>query len=228
PGSLPQQRLCIQFRKALLGTIWEREEPWLAELLDGLLAPAPEDRFSSAAEASGFLQRARLCGGKQGGLPPGSEVALPSSSLDPPRGSGVRVERSGFNLRVLFPPPDLGDSLPTGAFAIAWTAFTAVWTAGVLSAGAPVMALFSLPFWGAGGSLLKDGFGPLLRGATELRIGRDEWSYGRLGSNKPIAEGSTAQLLCRDASLAARGSLTLEEGVLEQRCGQGLRPVERD
>ncbi|CAE8656987.1 unnamed protein product, partial [Polarella glacialis] len=34
PGSLPQQRLCIQFRKALLGTIWEREEPWLAELLD--------------------------------------------------------------------------------------------------------------------------------------------------------------------------------------------------
>ena len=47
-------------------------------------------------------------------------------------------------------PEPAGESLFTGAFAVAWNAFVAVWTVGALAGGGVLMALFSLPFWAAG------------------------------------------------------------------------------
>eukprot|EP00747_Dinoflagellata_sp_TGD_P091746 gnl/TRDRNA2_/TRDRNA2_165171_c1_seq1.p1 gnl/TRDRNA2_/TRDRNA2_165171_c1~~gnl/TRDRNA2_/TRDRNA2_165171_c1_seq1.p1 ORF type:complete len:621 (-),score=83.37 gnl/TRDRNA2_/TRDRNA2_165171_c1_seq1:116-1978(-) len=240
PGSLPVERLQIQFRKALTGTIWELQEPWFAELLDRLLAPAPEDRFSTAVEAMKFLRGEPS---KAEWRPPAEALAEAGTSLEPPRGSAVRAEQKGYELRILFPPPSVADSLPQGAFAVAWTAFTGVWTAGVLTAGAPIMALFSLPFWISGGDLLKKSFKPLLQGSTELKIGRKSWSFGRLNKEEFIAEGSTAGLKCKDLQskqtqiVSVNGVMTeevsdgpatllLEEGTYQVPIGEGLLPVE--
>ena len=41
-------------------------------------------------------------------------------------------------------------------FGVTWTGITALWTIGVLSAGAWFMALFSIPFWKVGADLSGD------------------------------------------------------------------------
>jgi len=242
PSSFPQNRLRLQYRDAFVGTVWEREEAWLAELLDGLLAPAPEDRFSSATEALRFLR-----GGSS--RPAGAVAALAApfaaaaaalaakrrergAGVEPPRGSTVKVQRTGFDLKVLLPPPSLMNALPVGSFAVVWTAFVGFWTAGVLSAGAPIMALFSVPFWGVGGSLLKESFGPWLRGASELTIGRQRWSYGRIGAKDSTMEGRTADLKCGlETNMVVNGnekkSISLSEGVLKQQLAEGLQEEEQ-
>ncbi|CAK9001493.1 Serine/threonine-protein kinase PkaA [Durusdinium trenchii] len=215
PGTLPVDRLQVQFDKALVGTVWERQETWLPNLLERLLAPAPEDRFSSAAEALAALKN----GGRPRLVAPTSAVARTGrrsvglASLEPPRGSKITVKREAENrpravggvggyrvlvedlhygglmdgdwaqageLRILFPPPLLPSVGLPGTFSVAWTSFTAFWTAGVVSAGAPIMALFSLPFWQVGFTMLKDTFQPLLRGALELRISPSRWSVRTL------------------------------------------------
>lgn len=63
-------------------------------------------------------------------------------SLEAPRGSKISVKEEAGELQILFPPPSLSFEIAT--FSVAWTAFTAFWTAGVVTAGAPVMAFFSL------------------------------------------------------------------------------------
>ena len=50
-------------------------------------------------------------------------------------------------------------SVATGTFAIAWNAFVAFWTISALAGGGVLFALFSLPFWAAGASLLRQAFG---------------------------------------------------------------------
>ena len=61
-------------------------------------------------------------------------------------------------------PEPAGESLFTGAFAVAWNAFVAVWTVGALAGGGVLMALFSLPFWAAGFAVSRCGC--FLRGET--------------------------------------------------------------
>lgn len=53
---------------------------------------------------------------------------------------------------------------------VAWVTFTAFWTGGVLSAGAPFMALFSLPFWNAGYTMVSLGCHRHLA-SDELQLG---------------------------------------------------------
>eukprot|EP00929_Paragymnodinium_shiwhaense_P078317 TRINITY_DN40583_c0_g1_i1.p1 TRINITY_DN40583_c0_g1~~TRINITY_DN40583_c0_g1_i1.p1 ORF type:complete len:552 (+),score=107.99 TRINITY_DN40583_c0_g1_i1:41-1696(+) len=218
PGTFETDRLKLKFRDAFVGTPWERDEAWLPELLDRLLAPAPEDRFASAQEALSFLQ-----GSWTGG----------QEELTPPRGSALKVVRTGFDLDVLLPPPSLGASASTGLFATVWTAFVAFWTTSVLAAGAPIMALFSLPFWGAGGALLKESFGPVLKGAMTLRIGRERWSYGKVASETKEIEGRTDKLECDVVTtIVVNGrpqqAVVLREGVVEQLVNGRLQQVEID
>eukprot|EP00438_Fugacium_kawagutii_P013749 Skav218825 [mRNA] locus=scaffold2959:27900:39233:+ [translate_table: standard] len=131
PGSLPVDRLeALEQRWAAashgVGSChMNPEEAWLPSLLRRLLAPAPEDRFTSASEALRFLEDpapapAPSVGRSEARSNSGCwELAL--VSLDPPRGSKITVKE------------DAGELL--GLFATAWTTFTAVWTAGVVSAG---------------------------------------------------------------------------------------------
>lgn len=65
-------------------------------------------------------------------------------SLEAPRGSKISVKEEAGELRILFPPPSWSSLVGPGTFTVAWMTFTAVWTAGVVSAGAPLMSLFSL------------------------------------------------------------------------------------
>lgn len=71
-----------------------------------------------------------------------------------PAGTRVVMERDRENrlMRVVIPPKGFsGEAVSKGAFAMAWTGFTAFWTVGALTGGAPVVAsLFSIPFWAAG------------------------------------------------------------------------------
>lgn len=53
------------------------------------------------------------------------------------------------------PPPPVGVSVSTGAFALVWNAFVAFWTVSALAGGGVLFALFSIPFWLAGGQLIK-------------------------------------------------------------------------
>lgn len=234
PGSFEQERLRIKFRDAFVGTIWEREEAWLPELLDGLLAPAPEDRYASAAEAAEFLRtqasRGSAAGSEVGPLI-GSRLAALAEELEPPRGSGIVAKRRGFELEVLIPPPPLVDVLPNALFGVAWVAFTATWTAGVVASGALLMSLFSLPFWGAGGVLLKESIGTWLRGAVVLNVDRNTWRCGKAARPVPIAEGLTSKLECSVEDVAVVNGkeircVTLTEGLVECRCGEGLNPKE--
>lgn len=65
-------------------------------------------------------------------------------SFEAPRGSKISVKEEAGELRILFPPPSWSSLVGPGTFTVAWVTFTAVWTAGVVSAGAPLMSLFSL------------------------------------------------------------------------------------
>ena len=56
-------------------------------------------------------------------------------------------------------PSRSGDSVATGAFAIAWNSFVAVWTISAVAGGGVLFGLFSLPFWAAGWQLAKQAFG---------------------------------------------------------------------
>lgn len=76
-----------------------------------------------------------------------------------PAGSRVVLERDRTNrlLRVAVPAKGLsGETISKGVFTVAWTGFTAFWTMGVLTGGAPfAFALFSIPFWAAGARLAR-------------------------------------------------------------------------
>jgi hypothetical protein len=57
------------------------------------------------------------------------------------------------------PPICSGDTVATGAFAIAWNSFVAFWTFSAVAGGGLLFGLFSLPFWAAGIQLAKQAFG---------------------------------------------------------------------
>lgn len=69
----------------------------------------------------------------------------------------LQQDKSKHCLRVYFPTRGIrGDTVMIAGFAVAWCSFIAVWTAGVIAGGAPIcFVLFSIPFWLAGGFLVK-------------------------------------------------------------------------
>ena len=77
-------------------------------------------------------------------IPVASSCKVKRPSLEAPRGSKISVKEEAGELRILFPPPSWSSLVGPGTFTVAWVTFTAVWTAGVVSAGAPLMSLFSL------------------------------------------------------------------------------------
>ena len=67
----------------------------------------------------------------------------------------VRVHGNSVSINI--PPLGAnGEVLYKAFFGVTWTGITAIWTVGVLSAGAWFMALFSLPFWKIGADLSSD------------------------------------------------------------------------
>lgn len=162
-----------------------------------------------------------------------------------PAGSRVILERDNSNklLRLSIPPKGVSrESLSQGAFTVAWTGFTAFWTIGVLTGGAPIIfSLFSLPFWAAGYRFAKSTTDEIT-GMTDLIIsfGGDEKKVfyfglsckGLVWKNR-LAEGDARNLdkICIETEMYVNGqavkSMVLREGVRQHVFGQSLDAVEQ-
>ena len=73
----------------------------------------------------------------------------------PPAGSRLQVSREAGQLCIDTPPAGTSAALGTGVFAVAWNAFVGFWTVGALAGGGVLFALFSLPFWFAGATMVR-------------------------------------------------------------------------
>jgi hypothetical protein len=135
-------------------------------------------------------------------------MGMGSVSVAKPTGTRVVLERTPTRFDVTIPPAGLNMSTGfTGAFALAWNAFVAVWTVGAIGSGGLLFALFSLPFWFAGaqigrqalvGALMRErlAFGPSrFRLAQELALLSGDGQPGFGGPGEGVVEGDTAQLL---------------------------------
>jgi hypothetical protein len=87
----------------------------------------------------------------------------------------VLLKRSAARLDVEIPPAGFGPAtVATGGFALVWNAFVATWTVSALAGGGILFAAFSIPFWLAGGALVRSTFASaLLR--ERFAVGRERF-----------------------------------------------------
>lgn len=162
PADLPQKDFRIQFESVT------HLSPGLTRWLKLMTEPNVERRFSSASVALQALDE--------------SQALTDISSLvtTQPVGSQIKLTKNWDSLEVLIPPVGFQPSMIfTGLFAIAWNSFILFWTLGALSAPFPVnlpFALFSLPFWGAGGFMLYSFFLGLF-GRIRLRVDHQQITF---------------------------------------------------
>jgi eukaryotic-like serine/threonine-protein kinase len=168
-------------------------------------------------------------------------------TLRKPPGSRIEVTKKGPRLEIKIPPARFdGDTAANGAFAIAWNAFVAFWTGGAFAAGGIFFALFSIPFWFTGVSLLKESFGRhFLREKIEIGLGKwtlQQWLAGFTivgeldwsnGGGKE-AGGRTADLIGASMRITGyindvpQGQLVLRQGVETYVFGEGLDVIEQE
>jgi hypothetical protein len=158
PADLPAIDGRLQFEE--LSAISPAFARWLRKLVE----PSLDRRFPSARAALSALET--LDGGS-----PAGEIA-PA----PPYGSRIRIDSSIQAIEILIPAKGWRIEFAFVAlFAIAWNTFITFWTGFALFIPFPInllFALFSLPFWGVGLSML----GGLLFGIwgrTRLKIDGD-------------------------------------------------------
>lgn len=164
-----------------------------------------------------------------------------------PVGSNIIVQKKGRRLTIDIPPAGIGGTdIATGAFAIAWNAFVAIWTVGAFTGGGILFALFSVPFWFAGFQIAKQAVGrSFIR--ERLEIGPNRWRLNQeiavikadstadwdRGSGK-VAEGLTGDLVSAESQVYAvvndvpQCHVVLKEGLNEYVFGEGLKELEQD
>lgn len=260
PSSIPQERMRLKWRDVL--SLPRSEKKWPL-VLDGLLEPLVEDRMSGSEalavlqgqevpkpSLSSFAKKRRSKGLSRVDDEMSRRGLIASGSAPKPQGTRVILERSTNRLDFCIPAKGLGmDTAFTGAFAIAWNSFVAIWTVGALSSGGILFALFSLPFWLAGAQLGKQAVvGALMRerfaiGPNKFRLGQElalldgsgtRASFGEGSAlNEKVAEGSTSDL--RGAKVATtmvvndspQTAIEVLEGVNKYRFGEGLELSEQ-
>jgi len=123
--------------------------PRMSAVVKGFLQPLPTDRLT-AAEARRLLS---LEGNERRGSLLARRKSRKARRIHPK--VAVSETRSG-GLKVAIDPQGLtADGAMTASFTAAWVGFVAFWTAGALSGGGLLFASFSLPFWVAGGQLVR-------------------------------------------------------------------------
>ena len=227
PADLPQKRLKIEFRSVV------QLQPEFADWLDLILEPAVEDRLASAQTAIDAL----MAPPRRRSQP--SSLAKPEgqSLLKQPMGSKVKLQKTRSQLTIDIPPTGLrGETAGIGCFALFWNGFIFIWTAGAMSAGAPILfPLFSIPFWivglGMAGATL---FG--IAGRTSLAINPQQFEllwqikflgiryrrHGRTGDLEEIK--LTTAYTSNDHPVKG---CTLIEGVHSHKFGTLLNPSEK-
>ncbi|MDZ7956748.1 MAG: serine/threonine-protein kinase [Aulosira sp. DedQUE10] len=158
PADLPQKDFRIQFEQIT------NLSPNFTNWLRWLIEPNLERRASSALEALKALDRKEI--------PNSSDLTIAK-----PAGSKIQLTKNWDALEIIIPPTGWQASMIfLGSFAIAWNSFILFWTIGALSAPFPInlpFALFSLPFWGAGGFMMY-GFLFSIWGSIQLRLDRQQ------------------------------------------------------
>ncbi|KAG2493916.1 hypothetical protein HYH03_007852 [Edaphochlamys debaryana] len=272
PSAFTQERMRINWRAGLGRSQASSVSPRLAALLDGLLEPLAEDRLT-AEEAqrvlqgkplsssrdkatSGFAARKAL---RRAPPPPPQSVEeaflqqmaaasrAPAVRVGRPAGTRVQLSSSDSRLDIEIPPRGFtADSAFTGAFAVAWNAFVAIWTFSALASGGILFALFSAPFWLAGAQLAKGALGGALT-RERLAIGPRRWRLGQQlavlgdggkadfleGQNEKLQEGLTTELTAARVVTTAfingvpQTCIEILAGVNRFRFGEGLETVEQ-
>ena len=91
-----------------------------------------------------------------------------------PSDSKIQLRKNKDSFEIIIPPAGFRSSLIViGLFAIAWNSFLVFWTIAALNSPLPLMALFSVPFWGVGATLASQVLFPLL-GRIRLRINQQK------------------------------------------------------
>ncbi len=161
PADLPQQDFRIKFEQATaLG-------PAFANWLKWMTQPSLDRRFTSAQEALQALDEP-------------TPRNIPTLVASKPFGSKILLLLQANSLEIFMPAKGFSADIVTlTLFAIAWNSFVVVWTASAVFL-APLginlfFALFSLPFWGAGISMVWQILSTLF-GRVRLRLNQQEIS----------------------------------------------------
>ncbi len=220
PSDLPQRGLRVDWEQAVLAG------PKLRALLAALLEPDAEMRIADAQLAAALLRD---------GPSALSRAARQQTALGGvrkrPVGSTVEITRDGLAALTVDVPaaPPGPEVLMMGGFCVAWCSFIALWTAGVVWAGVPLIAVFSIPFWAAGAFLVGQVREQLaaLKG-TRLRLERATWRLG-LGANARSGDMEDLdEVRVVAATKDTSGCLELVEGVRARRFGETLQAVEHE
>ncbi|MDD1429152.1 serine/threonine protein kinase, partial [Dolichospermum sp. ST_sed9] len=158
PADLPQKDFRIQFQQVA------NLSPSFANWLELMTEPILEKRFSSARQAlsrlqNNFSEAIMPLESKRGDWYwDKNNWILKQQQQDKPAVSKIQLTKNEDALDITFPPVGFQSSMVfIGFFATFWNSFILVWTIGALSAPFPAnipFALFSLPFWGVGFSMI--------------------------------------------------------------------------
>ena len=181
---------------------------------------APIDWGSNAAE--GFVNA--------------PSTLAPRRRIRRPAGTRVICERTGRSKLLLVVPPrglTPGATYITG-FAVAWNAFTALWTASAVAAGGGLFfAAFSIPFWFAGKEVASAAFNEIFE-ASRLEIDAFKFDFTRTATGL-VSDGRDGDVRdvsgCRMVVESVNNGepmmcLELEVGAEPVRFGRGLQRVE--
>mgnify|MGYP000371394074 CR=1 FL=1 len=167
PADLPQQDGQIAFEQAT------NISPTLSNWLRWMIEPSLNRRLTSAKKALQALEQ------------PLARNAAPLV-ISKPTGSKVLLNKKVNSLEILIPPAGFSPSIAFSClFAIAWNTGIFAWTSSVFATPFPMnlfFVAFSLPFWGAGMSMILMILFALF-GCTRLSLNRQQISltYELLG-----------------------------------------------
>jgi len=154
PADLPQKDFRIQFEQVA------NLSQGFTRVLQSMTEPSLEKRLGSALKVLKTIDEAEFP----------TTTAL---AVSKPPDSKIKLTKNRDSLEILIPSVGFHSSIIlSGVFAIAWNSFIFAWTIGALLAPFPVnipFALFSLPFWGAGFSMMYKILFPLF-GRIRLRL----------------------------------------------------------
>ncbi|KAG0559452.1 hypothetical protein M758_10G102700 [Ceratodon purpureus] len=233
PSYFPQRRLKVEFRDLVTMSAG------LANVVDRLLEPAPEDRFQSPSQVIQALQEDSYS------MPSRTTENLARnpqqiSNVRRPADTQVELRRTSNKLEVVIPANGLTqETAESGAFTVAWNAFVAVWTRSAIAGGGPVFAAFSLPFWFVGLRLAKR---TLFSTAVAIRLEFDgpqftiEWSIGKMWKKQVVGEVQnihTVDIMVEEVQDPDQGynkrlakAAFLKEGKQQHVFGSALQPEE--
>lgn len=164
PADLPQKDFCIQFEQ------FANISPYFTNWLQKITEPSLEKRFSSATQALIALEQGE-----------GEYTEITALAVGKPAGSEIQLTKNEDFLEIIIPHTGFKPSMVfIGCFATFWNLFILVWTIGALSAPFPAnipFALFSLPFWGAGFSMIYAGILYPLFGSVKVRIDKEQITF---------------------------------------------------